>query len=234
MEYFDVMANQYLSLALFLMLLSFFIVMNAVSGFDESKATPVLSSLSMAFSSQILETAENVADEETPRVALGEGDALEVLEGLFSAHISGFQATRNRLGTVMHVRADVEAFENAIDVSGVGYDDVSMGERGSFILSMISILRSQEKGQTYRIDMILNLPKDPAVFQKNYPDEFMHNLKHVSGFAEILERAGLPKKMISAGVAKGDVGFIDLYFYRYRPFNMLAEISNKKRKSGAL
>ena len=33
---------------------------------------------------------------------------------------------------------------------------------------------------------------------------------------------------------KGDVGFIDLYFYRYRPFDMLSEINSEKRKNGAL
>ena len=228
------MANQFLSLALFLMLLSFFIVMNAVSGFDDSKTNPVMSSLSLAFSNHIPEKIEDPVMEKTPRVASGEGDTLEALEGLFNAHISGFQATRNRLGTVMHVRTDVGAFENAIDTSGVEYDDVPMDGRGSFVLSMISILRSEEEGQAYRVDMILNLEEDPAVLQKEFPDEFIRDLKRVSGFAAALERSGLPRRMISAGAAKGDIGFIDLYFYRYRPFDMLAEINDEKRKNGAL
>lgn len=228
------MANQFLSLALFLMLLSFFIVMNAVSSFDDSKSRPVISSLSLAFSNHIPEKTEDPVTESTPRVAQGEGDTLEALEGLFNAHISGFQATRNRLGTVMHVRTDIGSFENAIDISGVGYGDLSVGERGSFALSMITLLRSAEKGQAYRVDMILNLPEDPALFQKTSPDEFMRDLKRVTGFAERLENSGLPKKMLSAGVAKGDVGFIDLYFYRYRAFDMLAEINSEKRKNGDL
>ncbi|PCI56063.1 MAG: hypothetical protein COB36_04525 [Alphaproteobacteria bacterium] len=228
------MANQFLSLALFLMLLSFFIVMNAVSSFDDSKTSPVISSLSLAFSNHIPKESEDPVKEATPRVASGEGDTLEALDGLFNAHISGFQATRNRLGTVMHVRTDVGAFENAIDISGIGYDDVAMDGRGSFVLSMVSILRSQEKGQAYRVDMILNLAEDPAVLQKESPDEFLRDLKRVSGFAEKLERSGLPKKMISAGVGKGDIGFIDLYFYRYKPFDILAEINSEKRKSGEL
>lgn len=228
------MANQFLSLALFLMLLSFFIVMNAVSGFDDSKTKPVISSISLAFSNHTPEKSEDPVNEKTPRVAQGEGDTLEALEGLFNAHISGFQATRNRLGTVMHVRTDVGAFENAIDISGIGYGDVPVGGRGSFVLSMITLLRSAEKGQAYRVDMILNLPDDPAAFQKDSPAAFMQSLKRVSGFATILERAGLPKKMLSAGVAQGDVGFIDLYFYRYKPFDMLLEINSEKRKKGAL
>lgn len=227
------MANQFLSLALFLMLLSFFIVMNAMSSFEDFKSKPVINSLSLAFSNHTPDKKEDPVLEETLRVTKGEGDTLESVEGLFSSHISGFKATRNRLGTVMHVRTDVGAFENAIDLSGVAYDDVSVDGRGSFVLSIISILRSEEQGQPYRIDMILNLSEDPAILQKNSPDEFISDLKRVSGFAEKLEKAGLPKKMVSAGAAKGDSGFIDIYFYRYKPFDMLAKVKDQELKGGA-
>ncbi len=226
------MANQFLSLALFLMLLSFFIVMNAMSSFEDFKSKPVINSLSLAFSNHIPEKKEDPVQIETPRVTKGEGDTLESVEGLFNAHISGFQATRNRLGTVMHVRTDVGAFENAIDLSDIYYDDIEMGDRGSFVMSMISILRSSEKGQPYRIDMVLNLPEDPAIFQKTSPEEFISDLKRVSSFAEKLEKAGLPKKMVSAGAAKGERGFIDIYIYRYKPFDMLAKVRDQSRKSG--
>ena len=47
------MANQFLSLSMFLMLLSFFIVLNSMSTFEKEVAVPaVLNSLSMAFSKQ--------------------------------------------------------------------------------------------------------------------------------------------------------------------------------------
>ncbi len=221
------MANQFLSLALFLMLLSFFIVMNAVSGFEDNKAKPVMNSLALAFSNQITEQEKAPSPETTPLDVIREGDTLESLEGLFNAHIAGFQSTRNRLGTVMHTRASVGQFENAIDMLEVEYTDTPIGTRGSFVQTMVTLLRSAEKGKPYRVDMILNTPENPADFQKKSPSEFSGSLKRVSGFAETLERAGLPAKMVSAGLAQGESGFIDLYFYPYKPFNLASKIKSK-------
>ena len=223
------MANQFLSLALFLMLLSFFIVMNALSTFEDSKSKPVVSSVVAAFSTQIInkdrEKSATAPEVTTPDDdTIGQGDTLESLEGLFDAHVSGFEVARNRFGTVMHVRTSVGSFENAIDMIGVDYDTVPVGERGSFAQTMVAILRSEKKKQPYRVDLILNIPEDSALFQKESPDDFIKSLKRVSDFAETLEKAGLPRKMISAGLGQGEVGFIDLYFYRYKPFDMVAEL----------
>ena len=64
------MANQFLSLSLFLMLLSFFIVLNSMSDFEKQTAVPaVLNSLSLAFSSRdqnLLEGYMNVGPSAVP------------------------------------------------------------------------------------------------------------------------------------------------------------------------
>ena len=46
------MANQFLGLSLFIMLLSFFIILNAISSFEITKTQPILNSLSMTFASK--------------------------------------------------------------------------------------------------------------------------------------------------------------------------------------
>ncbi len=222
------MANQFLSLALFLMLLSFFIVMNAISSFETSKSAPVINSLALAFSNRVLDREISPI---TPSadMSINDGDTLEVLEGLFNAHLASFQATTNRFGTVMRIKTPVGQFEKSINISSSGYNITTLGAKGSFIQNMISLLRSEKKAMPYRVDMVLNIPEELADFQKNYPNEFISNLKLVSSFAGILENAGLPKKMISIGLSKGDEGFIELYFYRYKPFNMYHQI---KESSG--
>ncbi len=191
--------------------------MNGASNYEENKTRPVMNSIALAFSSG--EPENNRAPAKTPTyiTATGSGDSLEELEGLFNAHMAGFKASRNRLGTVMHVQTSIGQFENAIDVN---YDEASLGEKGSFIMTMVTLLRSKKKGSPYRVDMVINIPDDPAILKKQNPDEFMRKLKRVSGFAKTLEQAGLPKKMISAGLAKGEAEMIDLYFYRYKPINL--------------
>ncbi len=211
------MANQFLSLSLFLMLLSFFIVMNSMSNYEVSKAKTVLNSLSLAFSN---EGAENRAPEEveTPRKALLQGDTLEELEGLFDGHIEGFEATRNRLGTQMHVQVPTYKFENAINIESLNANQIATGESGSFVKTMVSLMRTNNKGRTYTVDIVLNLPDAPATVQRDEAQDFDAALKRVSAMASKLEGAGLPQKMISAGLGKGKEGYVELYFTPYEKF----------------
>ena len=227
------MANQFLALALFLMLLSFFIVLNSVSSFDEVKSRPVMTSLIIAFSNRIPEKPEDPSVRPSPLVAVSDGDTLSGLEGLFKAHIANFKASRNRLGTVMHVRAEVDEFEEAIKMPGTGnYNNIAVDMQGSFVHTMITILRSDQADKPYRIDLVLNTDEDPALMQKDSADQFAKDLKQVSLFAEKLEENGLPKKMMSAGLAQGESGFIDIYFYPYQPFDVVARINDEQRASG--
>ncbi|MBI1300124.1 MAG: hypothetical protein GC137_00560 [Alphaproteobacteria bacterium] len=227
------MANQFLALSLFLMLLSFFIVLNAISGYEQTKTEPVIKSISLTFSSEEKRKEQEVSKEPTPVAASKQGDTMESLEGLFNAHIAGFQVSRNRLGTIMHVRSDVKEFEKAINIQGGSYDQAAMGEQGSFAQTLVTLLRSEEEGKSYSIDMYLNTPEDPAEYQKEFYNEFMRDLRQVTGFADRLEDVGLPKRMISAGLAKGDIGYIDLFFYKYKPFDMMAAIKEAEEQPGS-
>ena len=229
------MANQFLSLALFLMLLSFFIVMNSVSSFDDTKSAPVMNSLIVAFSNRIPDTPQDPSPTPTPLVAVSDGDTLSNIEGIFSAHIGNFQATRNRLGTVMHVRASVDQFEKAINIPGFGdYNDIAVDQQGAFAQTMVTLMRSENNKQPYRVDIVLNTQDDPAIMQNQSPENFTNKLKRVGGFAKILEDNGLPRRMMSVGLNKGNPAFIDLYFYKYEPFDVMARIKEEKRRNGAL
>ncbi len=215
------MANQFLSLSLFLMLLSFFIIMNAVSDFDETKAQPVLNSLSIAFSNETIEISKSPAEVEPNFYEeLREGDALESMEGLFNAHISGFEARRNRLGTMMHVRVPIGRFENAIDINGFADLETPVSTSGSFVQTMIALLRSNNNGVPYRMDMVLNMREEPLSLYQNNQSAFLVNLRRMSALAVKLETLGLPKKMLSAGLSQGEEGYLDLFFYKYKPFEL--------------
>ena len=218
------MANQFLSLSLFLMLLSFFIVLNSMSTFEKQTAVPaVLNSLNLAFSGRdqnLLEGYMNVGPSAvlTPyENGKGEGDTLETIEGLFNAHLAGFRAKRNRLGTVMHVSLPMSEFERAVKTASLEAPQGGDANPMTFSQTMITLLRSAELDRPYRIDMVYNLENDPMVLLRGAPDSFKSALIRVSALAGTLERKGMPRKMMSAGLAKGRPGYIDLYFYRYKP-----------------
>lgn len=223
------MANQFLQLSLFLMLLSFFIVLNAVSDFEDDKSRPVLNSLALAFASQPIPEAIGTSDSHIKTILddKRDGDTLEALKGLFNAHLSAFEAKKNRLGTVMHVRIPVGRFRNAIDFPSISYSEAMIGMQGSFLPTMITLLRSAEHGEPYRMDIILNVAQDPSLYLSNQPGEFSADLKVLSDLATSLERAGMPKKMMSIGMEEGEASYLDLYFYKYKAFDLMKKIQRK-------
>ncbi len=206
------------------MLLSFFIVLNSMSTFEEDVAVPaVLNSLNLAFSgrdNKLPEGYVNIGPSAVPsdhENGGGEGDTLETLEGLFNAHLAGFQTKRNRLGTVLHSSLPIKDFEKAIKESSFGAPQGGEADPATFSQTMITLLRSAEKGNPYRIDMVYNQEIDPTLMLRGAPDSFQKALIRVSALAGDLERKGMPKKMMSVGLAKGKPGIVDVYFYRYKP-----------------
>lgn len=220
------MANQFLALSLFLMLLSFFIVLNSVSEFETSKSQPIMNSLSLAFTnrpSTVPVAPSNVPADEPIKDGKRKGDTLRELEGLFSAHISGFTAKRNRFGTVMHVRLPIGRFENALAFNSYNESEITPNGEGAFLPTLITILRASEKNIQYRLDIILNDEANPAVQDHVENENYMRNLRRITNIANMLEDKGLPKKMMSIGLKQGEEGMMDMYFYRYKPFTLALE-----------
>lgn len=209
------MANQYLSLSLFLMLLSFFIIMNGTSGFEDSKARPVMRSLALAFSNSTQDQGGAPMSEFVPHSFKGEGETLERIEGLFSAHIPDVQAKRNRLGNMMRVRLPVRSFEMGIDTE---QGASAASERGKFLPMLVALLQSQSSGVPYRMDMMMALPDDPAALAASNPAALMEKSASVSALAQKLERAGIPGALMGTGLERGENGFIDIYFRRDEPY----------------
>lgn len=228
------MANQFLSLSLFLMLLSFFIVLNSVSDFENTKAVPtVLNSLSLAFKNEHSQgDTTATARQENEFQDKRDGNALEDVEGLFNAHIAGFEARKNRLGTVMHVRLPMRSFENALKRTDFGDADVPSQDQEPFLNTLVTVLRSAQKKKPYRIDMVMNVGDDPAILMDTQPKEYRTAVKRVSNLSKALENMKLPRKMISTGLKRGERGFIDLYFYRYKPMQMPFEAKASKQNAG--
>lgn len=209
------MANQFLALAMFIMLLSFFIILNGMSNFESVKSQEVLNSISVAFSKQDLPEDLSANIIEDPIESYKEGDTLDKLKGLFEAQIAGLETKTNRLGTIMHLRMKREDFEKQLQAPGTAF--------GGTLAATLATLLNAEDDVAYSMDMLINLPDNPASSQNEAPDIVQDNVLRVAEYAMKIEEAGLPKKYLSAGLGKGPAGTIDLYFKRYQPFNPLGE-----------
>ena len=216
------MSSQYMTLALFLMLLSFFIILNGTSGFDETKKRPVLNSVSLAFSNKTQEQGRAPLVNFFEESLINEGDTLVRIESLFTSHISHVDAEKNTIGNVMRLRLPVGAFERGIDTSVIdeetGEYNVS-GERGKFLPTLVSLMNSKDIGLPYRMDMIVNTYRDPATMYEQQPNQLNEKLKLAASLTSSLERAGMPKELLSTGLGEGENGYITLYFRPYQPYN---------------
>lgn len=194
--------------------------MNSISSFEENKAQPVLNSLTQAFTNVDIEIKKPATQEIEDAIekSMRKGDTLEAIEGVFKAHIAGFEPKRNRLGTVMHIKLPIGRFESTIDIDGYENYRKEAGAPGAFAQTLVTLVRSVENGgQQYRIDMILNVAQDPATYQEQAPDDFTKDIKRVSKLATTLEQTGLPQKMMSIGMKQGQTGMIDIFIRRYAP-----------------
>lgn len=204
------MGNQFLSLSLFIMLLSFFIVLSAMSDFSMSRSATVMNSLAIAFSSK--EIPDTLEPNLTPALeqSFRQGNALDHVEALFRSHISGVNIARNRLGTEMHMRISVTDFDNYIS------DPTS-----KFMNVLVSLLDSQS-GQNgpYRMDIILNGPQPPAQMWTENRDQLDQKTTTASLYATRLEQLGLPRKLLTVGLGTGDINMIDLFVKPYTPYTL--------------
>lgn len=217
------MANQFLSLSLFIMLLSFFIILNAISTFEVSKSRPVLNSLNVAFSQD--DTLDIVAPGQTfiKSQTYREGSTLDKVAGLFQAQITGVETKQNRLGTTMYVRMPFKDFSKSV-ASSLSIPEantaLSPTKTQDFVPLLVSLLETQ-RSVPYKMDMVLNIEEKPALLAAENPERFMSFNSAISAISAKIEETGLPKRQISAGLKHGEAGIVELMFRRYVPFNPL-------------
>lgn len=204
-----------LNLSLFLMLLSFFIVLNNVSSFEESKYQPILQSLRTTFAANALSrdgTGPSVSSD--PMQSINEGETSERIDALFRAQITGFKAGKAGSG-VMTVVLPLEEFDRAltspdqIDVTRMEYGG---GLQTFFVPTLVSLVRAQEQGTPYRMDMVFHTNDPPALLYNSDPRVLETQRRQSAAYADTLEKAGLPADLLGVGLMQGDPATVTLVF----------------------
>ena len=211
------MASQLLGLSLFVMLLAFFIVLNSISSYDEAKVAPLRQSLEQTFATLIDQTGNlKPVIAKSPDVAFGEGDTLEQVEGLFKSQIAGTETVTSTARGTMYIRVRKTDFETMVNSIG----DKKMPKASQdFLATLVSVLRSDQRGTPYRVDIIYNLDDNPARIGNREPGRMAEMVKAVAVIAGKIEAAGLPQKLMTIGLQKGDPDFVELMFSPHTPFD---------------
>jgi len=222
------LATQYLSLSLFIMLLAFFIVLNAISQYEEEKVNTVVESLEGAFSSKITQKEDfQPSVTASPEHSVGEGNTPERLEALFKSRIPHNKIIKNDLTGTLHVFVKWEEFKKAVmklgqQTANAGGNKAQETSSTAFFLpSLVALLRADQMSVPYHMDILLNVGDKPAWLQNQEPQKLARIMKEIGVVAVQLEHTGLPAKLMSAGLKKGKEGLAELYFRPHIPFNPL-------------
>lgn len=188
-----------LTLALFIILLSFFIVLNSLSTFEEQRSSSVLQSIELAFTSRIFQENKAPSTKEDPLRLIGEGYSLKRVQGLFRATFP----------TINYIRVDTEKglfyaeipltdLENRI--AKLRYNAEENRIQPGFFRTIIEM--AQNNVLDTRLD-ILALTGDDTT-KTNIDDQ----RKRLAGTAAFLERVGMPASRITIGFDKGRKDYV--------------------------
>lgn len=215
--------GQMMNLALFIMLLAFFIVLNSLSSYEEIKTEKVKRSVELAFSKDKKIKEDMPSTTPDPAQSLKEGHTFDRLDALFKSQIASFETTKSKSRGVMMVRVPYADFEKSMNALGqknlLNYPS-RRDVRGNFFLpTLTSLLRADIDGAPTRMEIMLHTNSNPAELQNQKPRNLNKVILVAGQFSQKLEKQGMPQKLVNIGVSKGNPEFIDLVFRKYIPFS---------------
>jgi flagellar motor protein MotB len=215
--------QQMMTLSLFIMLLAFFIVLNAISSYEELKTEKVKRSVLLAFSKD--QTMKENLPSPRPDEArsMKEGHSFDRLDALFEAQIAGFEAVQSKSRGVMMVKVPVDKFTEAImalDQKDATQYPSRRDVRGNFFLpTLVSILRSDLDGAPTRMEILFGLNGNPAELKNQEPTTIRQAIDQAGVLSQRLEKQGMPQKLLNIGLENSNPDFVNLVFRKYEPFS---------------
>lgn len=219
--------TQLMNLSLFIMLLAFFIVLNAISTYEDVRVKPVINSLEQAFSTDVRRQDTSPSMVEDPLQSIHEGDTIDRIEALFEAQIRSFEdPVKSKRTGVMMVELDLDEFSDSITRVGqrtLTPDNSRRPPEYYFLPTLVSILQSDQAGISYRMDMLFHSEDNPAEVQNKDPGSLKGLIDKAGVIAQHLENVGMPQNLISIGLRKGNPEKVTVFFRRHVPFSPVSE-----------
>lgn len=199
------------------MLLAFFIVLNALSDFQDSQAERIIGNLNLTFSTTITDNIARPSIRPDDETGLTEGQGeityLDELRDLFEAHITGVDVLVNEDEGVMMLRIPVAQLNAAaLDLGRPARDTSESDVADEFLPTLISMLRTGEQGRAYRMELMLESERDLISQRLEAPETHNELRDLIGGIASRLIDAGLPRETLSIGMVEGEGGMVTILF----------------------
>lgn len=190
-----------MTLSLFIMLLSFFMMMNASADFKADKVQSVLQSIEHTFTSRVFRDGAGPSLREDAEYLNGEGQALESMDAYFRSTFPGVEPQLIPSRGILAIDLDQKVFE-----------DVIFGAKQTRQKTLL------EKMWTYdslQMEVWLNIQGDPSA---SSPEDAKRWVQKTASWASTLEKAGLDKGQMVIGLKEGRAGIVTVLFHNYKPY----------------
>lgn len=184
------MSGQFISLSLFMILLSFFIVLVAHSNYDETKIRKITSGLRITFSDHRGDDLYEVGEAKKVSDIYSGLSNVKDVQGVFSAEISGIEAIESRGGDTLAMRIPTVRFLRALD-------------NGDMWAALSSFLQANEL-KPYHMEIFVNV------------DDWKSGYKVVDTIRGKLLALGMRDGHFTIGMAREKDSTVDVVILPYR------------------
>lgn len=212
-----------MALSLFVMLLAFFIILNSISDYEENRARNIMRSLESVFAVNFTDPDMDLPSTVSSEDSLtDEGDVLDKIQNLFSSQIPSNKIKVDKSEGVMYASVPYDDFSSAVM-------DLEKGDKGEkkgwgqefFLPALVSLLKNDQTGHPYRMDVYINVGGNPARMMNKDPKKLNAGMKNAGRLAGKIESAGLQTRLLSVGIKEGDPETVEIVFRPHIVFNPL-------------
>lgn len=193
------------TLSLFIMLLCFFMIMNAHSSFDDARAQPILKSLEETFTARVFRNDAGPATREDPEGLTGEGQAaIESVDAYFRSTFPGIAPRLIPSRGIYYVELPLETFEKKF------FDKNSTLQK--------TLLEKLWAYDNLQMEIWLNIQNDPGETSATSSKDMQGLVLKTSRWASTLEAQGLKPDKMTIGLQKGKPDVVTVLFLNYKPY----------------
>jgi len=200
----------YMTLSLFIILLSFMIVLTSNADISPEKTLPVLDSIDKSFGLSPTHNARiPVLSSIPPRLSKNDRILFDQIENLFRAQTTPIETQIIGNDNILFMRIPLKDL-----VEALGLNRKRSTAKHELLMARLSAMLSRDSNQTqYEANILLGIGQNPALLDLAPNNEEYNNVILMDKVARRLIKGGVPAKLITTGLHRGKKDFVDLYFY---------------------
>jgi hypothetical protein len=195
-----------MTLSLFIMLLSFFMILNSQSRFVPERVLPAMKSLNETFSTRIFN--DGAGRDGRPDLAQMPEENKDAYQSLDQYFRSSFPNSTQRLVPsrgLLFLEVDAAEFERKMF--------------GRSEAAQKTLLEKMWAYPDMQMEIWLNLQDDPGISSPETQKNKQDSITRLSTWATALEKSGLDKEHLTIGIQKGDPSKVLVLFHAYKPYS---------------